>query len=932
MFSRSVSANEHLYLSGKTFLGDIVIQMVICGKGSLRVEQIEQAVIATSRKLPGSRLRLSRKTWIGDAAPPRVVQLKQHPFDGGNGSEPVCRFDHFDPVGGYTCDVGLYQSGDECCLVFRALHAVMDGQGLVTWAQSVMSMLQGKSLGLNDASTTDDQFLKASNAPIRHAEPIVPTCSGPKPSKLNGAITSNINRFHFATRTLNGSTPAIVAKLMMATKQLLCLAAEDRARVMIPVDLRRHFASLGSQNMANLSLPIFMNLMRYQHWSECNKDLLSQLEAQVFVAKGRNDLMYRYLPHSWLGALLHGLWRFQLKTGRYLLSAVISHIGRHSLNDFSAPGFHPNRLLFIPCVTPIAPFSIAISETSQSTELCLIKNSFLWGSAEQVLDQLLHHAGLSVTHESYEVLPLEHRSLSQAQPAEEIETIANETTTKEPVDNDPLVQLQLSDCIDDNSPYLHLSRLIPDWKRVASHAETTPEPLIPLQISSDANGPLAEVHGPALPPLPKNASTLGQMIELTATKFAHHSVCYLDYFGEAWSEHYKDLYQRAARIGAGLVVQGIQPATPVLLQLRRNVDFVGAFWGCIAAGAIPVPMAVPQHDNALSDTALVDVMQLLNTRVIMTDQKGALRLRQGFEDSPDSQFNVFILDEVCISKAEDVTKIKEASETKDVRQIENTRHKEFVWHVADPDDTALMMLTSGTTGTPKVVSLTHRNLIARALGEQIALGLSSVDITLNWMPFDHVAALACFHIRDVFLGCNQIHAPTQAVIEDPLRWIDWLDHYQVTFSFAPNFTYALVNEQAAVMQQRQWNLQPVRYLMNGGEAVVRHTADQFVSLLAPHGLKPSVMLPAWGMSETSSATILSQCFNQKQHYNETLAEVGTPLPGFSIRIVDEQGAVVREGQIGQLEVQGAGLFSGYHNNESSNLTAFTCDGWFRTGD
>ena len=920
MFSRPVCANEHLYLSGKTFLGDIVIQMVICGKGSLIVEQVEQAVIETSRQVPGSRLRLNQKTWIGDAPPPRVVHLAQHPVDGVNGSEPVCRFDHFDPVVGYTCDVGLYQSGDECCLVFRALHAVMDGQGLVTWAQSVMSILQGKSLGLNDASTTDDQFLKASKAPIRHAEPIVPACRGPKPSKLNGSIASNINRFHFATRTLNGSTPAIVAKLMLATKQLLCSSAEDRARVMIPVDLRRHFSSLGIQNMANLSLPIFMNPTQHQHWSECNKDLLGQIEAQVFVAKGRNDLMYRYLPHNWLGALLNGLWRYQLKAGRYLLSAVISHIGRHSVNDFSAPGFDPNRVLFIPCVTPIAPFSIAISETSQSTELCLIKNSLLWGSAEQVLDQLLQHAGLSVTHKSSEEPSLEDRSLAQAKPTEEIEAMANETTTKEPVENEPSAQQRLSDCIDDNSRYLHLSRLIPDWKRVALHTGTTSEKFLPLQTSGDANGPLAEVHGSALPPLPKNASTLGQVIELTAAKFAHHSVCYLDHSGEAWSEYYRDLYQRAARIGAGLVAQGIQPATPVLLQLRRNKDFVGAFWGCIAAGAIPVPMAVPQHDNAASDTLLIDVMQLLNTQFILTDQKSAPKLRQGCEGSPVSQFNVLVLDESYVGKAEYVN------------QIGNASHNEFVWHSANPDDTALMMLTSGTTGTSKVVPLTHRNLIARTVGEQIALDLSCADITLNWMPFDHVAALACFHIRDVFLGCNQIHAPTQAVIEDPLRWIDWLDHYQVTFSFAPNFTYALVNEQAAVMQQRQWNLQPVRYLMNGGEAVVRHTADQFVALLAPHGLSLSVMLPAWGMSETSSATILSQCFHQNRQRTEILADVGAPLPGFSIRVADEQGAVVREGQIGQLEVQGAALFSGYYNDESANRTAFTRDRWFRTGD
>jgi acyl-CoA synthetase (AMP-forming)/AMP-acid ligase II len=162
---------------------------------------------------------------------------------------------------------------------------------------------------------------------------------------------------------------------------------------------------------------------------------------------------------------------------------------------------------------------------------------------------------------------------------------------------------------------------------------------------------------------------------------------------------------------------------------------------------------------------------------------------------------------------------------------------------------------------PKGVMLNHHNLLCRSAGSAQMNGFSSLDVTLNWMPLDHVAGIIYFHLRDVYLGCQQIHGPTELVLQDPLKWLDWIDRYRVSITFAPNFAYGLVNDQAVEVGRRGWDLSSMRYVLNGAEAIVAKTARRFLDLLRPYGLAPSAMRPAWGMSETSSGVTYSDSFS-----------------------------------------------------------------------
>jgi NAD(P)-dependent dehydrogenase (short-subunit alcohol dehydrogenase family)/acyl carrier protein len=124
----------------------------------------------------------------------------------------------------------------------------------------------------------------------------------------------------------------------------------------------------------------------------------------------------------------------------------------------------------------------------------------------------------------------------------------------------------------------------------------------------------------------------------------------------------------------------------------------------------------------------------------------------------------------------------------------------------------------------------------------------------------------------------------------------------------------------------------MRFILNGGEAIVARTARRFLALLAPHGLPAGAMHPAWGMSETCSGVAYSERFSLATARDEdACVEVGRPLPGVWLRIVDAPGVVVEEGRAGSLEIKGPTVTRGYHRNPELNSEVFD-DGWFRTGD
>ncbi|GLY30840.1 AMP-binding protein [Kineosporia sp. NBRC 101731] len=365
---------------------------------------------------------------------------------------------------------------------------------------------------------------------------------------------------------------------------------------------------------------------------------------------------------------------------------------------------------------------------------------------------------------------------------------------------------------------------------------------------------------------------------------------------------YADLLERATRVAGGLQRAGVGAGDPVLLQEAGHADFLGAFWGCQLAGAIPVPCSAP---TALAGGAagerLEVVWDLLRHPLVISDHADRL------PDAMRGVATVLTVSELAAAPVGQVVPIR-------------------------PDAIAVMLLTSGSTGVPKLVTQTHQAILAMVAGSVAENHLTADDVSVNWFPLDHVVGLLMCHVRDVWLGCVQVHAATELVLEEPLRWIDLLCDHRATTTWAPNFACALVSSRAAEFPGRSWDLSALRSIINGGEMVVAEQVRHFLAVLAPFGLRDDCMVPMWGMSETCSGVTYAHDHTGAATSVVGAVCVGPPVAGLSLRIVAEDGTVLREGQTGDLEVTGSMVTAGYHANEAANHEAFTADGWFRTGD
>ncbi|MCJ8271298.1 MAG: AMP-binding protein, partial [Psychrosphaera sp.] len=249
-----------------------------------------------------------------------------------------------------------------------------------------------------------------------------------------------------------------------------------------------------------------------------------------------------------------------------------------------------------------------------------------------------------------------------------------------------------------------------------------------------------------------------------------------------------------------------------------------------------------------------------------------------------------------------------------------------------PTAGALMLFTSGSTGVPKGVLLNHQNILAMSAGTIQANQLTDQDVTLNWMPLDHVGAIVFLSCLAVDLGVEQIHVPTAYILEDPLRFLDLIQIHRASMSWAPNFAFSLINNLPQEIALKSWDLSSMRFLVNAGEQISAKAARQFLQILAPHQLSDKAIVPAFGMSETCSGISWSLDFCAEGGEINNVVSLGPPIPGAAFRIVDDQGEVLPQGSIGHFEIKGASLFSGYYQRDDLNREVFGDDGWFNTGD
>ncbi len=420
--------------------------------------------------------------------------------------------------------------------------------------------------------------------------------------------------------------------------------------------------------------------------------------------------------------------------------------------------------------------------------------------------------------------------------------------------------------------------------------------------------------------------------EIPKSEYGKRGLLLVQQAGSSEFLSYSALFENAKRVLAGLQDEGLLPGDRVLLQLETLRDHFSAFWGCVLGGIIPVTVAIaPDMDSPNSVlNKLRHTWELLDHPRVITNERLAAplyRVTDLFEE---------ITERFSILRMEALTAVETEPEI----------------FPAKPGDTVFLQLTSGSTGAPKCIQETHSGIIHHILGSSAFNGYTEKDVSLNWLPMDHVVPILTCHLKDTFLGTRQVHVATSLILADPLLWIDLMEAERVTHTWAPNFGFKLVSDRLSRTPGRKWDLSAVRFFMNAGEQVTLPVVASFLKLLEPSGIGQQAMQPAFGMAEVCTCMTYRNDFSVDtgvRHFvksslggmlvetNEpagasTFVDLGPPMPGVEIRITDDENRPVREGVIGRFQIRGKVTTPGYLKNAKANAEAFVGDGWFNSGD
>jgi acyl-CoA synthetase (AMP-forming)/AMP-acid ligase II/thioesterase domain-containing protein len=406
----------------------------------------------------------------------------------------------------------------------------------------------------------------------------------------------------------------------------------------------------------------------------------------------------------------------------------------------------------------------------------------------------------------------------------------------------------------------------------------------------------------------RDASQLSDLLLCAAREAPQRGLryCLPEAEGGSRLQTYPELLGEASRLLAGLRASGAVPGRAIVLLLEQPSDFLPAFWACLLGGLVACPLVPMRNDLQRWTAQLAHVNALLDKPLLVTTEYLHAEL-------PD-------VDGLEVVTLETLPGL-----------VGDLDPAEVVLHDAKPGDVALLVFTSGSTGAAKAVMLTHRNLLASMMAKAEIQELTGEDITLNWISYDHVAALLEAHLLPLSIGATQLHTSPETILGDPLRFLRLIDIHRVTMTFTPNFLLGLINREVDQLSE-DLDLSSLRRIISGGEANPVATGVAFLDNLAMYGLDRNVLWPAFGMTETCAGCIYNGSFPDADASAE-FAAVGRPVSGLQIRVArDGEERALSDGEVGEVHVSGPMVTEGYYNNVQATRDAFTDDGWFRTGD
>jgi acyl carrier protein len=393
---------------------------------------------------------------------------------------------------------------------------------------------------------------------------------------------------------------------------------------------------------------------------------------------------------------------------------------------------------------------------------------------------------------------------------------------------------------------------------------------------------------------------------------------------------YKLLWEGALRYAARLAEAGLAPGQTVAIMLPTSADYLYCFYGVLLAGGVPVPLYPPARLATIEDhmTRHVGILKSCGAAIMVT--------------IPEAKALAWLL------RAQ-VESLRAVLVPQDFAEGLSS----FAPVRGRSGHIGFLQYTSGSTGSPKGVVLTHANLLAnvRAMGE--AARVTPEDVFVSWLPLYHDMGLIGGCFATMYLGFPVVLMSPLAFLSRPASWMRAIHRHRGTISGGPNFSYELCLRRIPDAEMEGLDLSSWRFAFNGAEPVSPDTISSFEEKFSKWNLRKNSISPVYGLAECSVGLAFTPPGEpwrvdllDREHFSSTgeareaasgdpsplrIVGCGRPIPNHDLRVVDAAGFELPDRAEGQLQFRGPSATTGYYRNPEATRGLFAGE-WVNTGD
>ncbi|MBA2657657.1 MAG: AMP-binding protein [Tatlockia sp.] len=436
---------------------------------------------------------------------------------------------------------------------------------------------------------------------------------------------------------------------------------------------------------------------------------------------------------------------------------------------------------------------------------------------------------------------------------------------------------------------------------------------------------LAIQNGKSIP-LPDEFSTLAEMLYSVALNYPEKGMYFIDSARQETFISYPVLIEKAQYCLTELRKKQLATHDFVIIEITDPQQFYIVFWACIIGGIVAVPITQPKSfdPNSKKMTKLFNVWEQLEKPTIITDLK-SLPYYQKLQNSP-LYTNLKVM-------------------AVDLKEIET----DYSSHTSTSESLAVLQFSSGSTGMPKGVQLTHKNILVNLISMKESFQVTDKDVTVSWLPHTHDMGLFTIYLTSVLCGMNIIIMSPASFIRSPALFLEKIAAHRATWFGSPNFGFEWLTNKIPCESLPTIDLSSIRFCLNGAEPISYEVVKAFCVKFSACGFKEEMMRPAYGMAEATVGVSVHPlgekpvCLqvNRLKIIQQGIAEfstdencskfysVGKNVGDLSVRIADKQGNTLDENFLGEIQIQGESVTAGYYGYCNDSLF----DGsWLHTGD